>query len=178
LLQRVTNKSEADASKYPSAPLGDRLRTIAQLIKADFGTPVYYAVQDGYDTHSAQLPTHDRLLRELARSLQAFQDDLKAAQFADRVLVLCFSEFGRRVEENASFGTDHGTAGPVIVAGSNVNPGLMGTVPNLSDLDDGDLRAGIDFRHVYASILEDWLGLPSEPALGGVFSPLNIVRRS
>ena len=91
---------------------------------------------------------------------------------------LAWGEFGRRVEENASFGTDHGTAGPVIVAGSNVNPGLMGTVPNLSDLDDGDLRAGIDFRHVYASILKDWLGLPSEPALGGVFRPLNLVKKA
>ena len=176
LLEKVTKRSTSHAPGYPSAQLGGRLRMIAQLIKADFGTPVYYAVQDGYDTHSAQLPTHDDLLRDLARSLKAFLEDLKAAHIDDRVVVLCFSEFGRRVAENASQGTDHGTAGPVIVAGPSVRPGLIGDIASLSDLDDGDLRMGIDFRRIYASVLESWLGLKSEPALGGSFSPLNVVK--
>ena len=149
---------------------------IAQLIKSDFATPVYYAVQDGYDTHSAQLPTHERLLRELAGALKSFLDDLKEAGVDDRVVVLCFSEFGRRVAENASFGTDHGTAGPVFVAGRNVRAGLIGDAPVLNDLDDGDLRMGIDFRRVYSSVLESWLGLRSEPALGSSFDLLDVVK--
>lgn len=176
LLEDVTQRSSARAAGYPSAKLGDRLRMIAQLIKADFGTPVYYAVQDGYDTHAGQLPTHQDLLSALAQSLRAFLEDLKAARLDDRVVVLCFSEFGRRVAENASLGTDHGTAGPVIVAGRSVRPGLIGEVASLSDLDDGDLKMGIDFRQIYAAVLEQWLGLKSAAALGGSFSPLNIVK--
>jgi uncharacterized protein (DUF1501 family) len=92
------------------------------------------------------------------------------------VVVLCFSEFGRRVEENSSNGTDHGTAGPVFLVGPSVQPGLIGTYPNLTDLEDGDLRMTVDFRRVYASVLENWLRLPSTTPLGGVFSPLPLFR--
>jgi uncharacterized protein (DUF1501 family) len=151
---------------------------IATLIKAEFGTSVYYAVQDGYDTHAAQLPTHEDLLRELAGAMGAFLDDLKDSRVDDRVVVLCFSEFGRRVAENASSGTDHGTAGPVFVAGPKVRSGLIGTAPSLGDLDDGDLKMRIDFRQVYASILDDWLGVPSEPVLGGSFQSVGIVNKA
>ena len=94
---------------------------------------------------------------------------------ADRVLVLCFSEFGRRVQENASAGTDHGAAGPVFLAGPAVKPGLLGAYPSLTDLDDGDLKPVVDFRRVYATILESWLGLPSTSALGGTFQPLPLL---
>ena len=91
-------------------------------------------------------------------------------------LVLCFSEFGRRVAENGSAGTDHGTAGPVFLAGPGVKAGLLGAYPSLTDLDDGDLKPAVDFRRVYATLLEGWLGLPSGPALGGTFEPLPLLR--
>ena len=139
----------------------------ARFIKAGLGTRVYYLEQGGYDTHGHQLPRHAPLLEELSASLRAFLDDLAASRLADRVLVLVFSEFGRRVAENGSKGTDHGTAGPVLLAGPCVRPGLHGAYPSLTDLVDGDLKMTVDFRRVYATVLEGWLGLPSKEALGG-----------
>ena len=150
--------SRADASAtYPAFPLAERLRMIAQLIKSGFKTPVYYTIHGGFDTHILQLPDHARLLGQLASSLKAFLDDLKSANLEDRVLVMCFSEFGRRVKENASQGTDHGTAAPMFLAGSALKSGLVGQTPSLTDLDDGDLRMNIDFRQVYSTLLSEWL---------------------
>jgi uncharacterized protein (DUF1501 family) len=100
---------------------------------------------------------------------------LKAAGLDDRVLVMAFSEFGRRVKENGSIGTDHGTAGPVILAGPRVKPDLCGEMPPLTDLADGDLKHTVDFRQVYAAVLEDWLGLPRPESLAG-FDPLSIIK--
>jgi uncharacterized protein (DUF1501 family) len=165
-----------DSAAYPGTALAERLRLIARLLKAGFGTRVYYAIQRTYDTHGVQLPEHARLLGELGSAVRAFLDDLKAAGLAERVAVLAFSEFGRRVAENGSAGTDHGTAGPVFLAGPRVRPGLAGATPSLLDLEDGDLKVGLDFRRVYASVLEDWLGLPSRPALGGAFERLPLFR--
>src|SRR5262249_59490229 len=104
-----------------------------------------------------------RRLGELSGALKAFLGDLAAAKVAGGVLVLCFSEFGRRVPENGSVGTDHGTAGPVLLAGPGVRAGLVGEAPRLLDLEEGDLKVTTDFRRVYATVLEDWLGLPSKP---------------
>jgi uncharacterized protein (DUF1501 family) len=171
----VAHAASSDG-KYPSTKLADRLRLIARLIKADFGTRVYYSIQSGYDTHYLQLPAHADLLRELSGALKAFLDDLASANVADRVLVLCFSEFGRRVEENASLGTDHGTAGPVFLAGARVQPGLVGATASLLDHQDGDLRMSIDFRRVYATVLEQWLSLAAGSALNGSFDPLPVFR--
>jgi uncharacterized protein (DUF1501 family) len=163
---------------YPATNLASQLRLVARLMKLDLGTRVFYTRQGGYDTHATQFGTHATLLSELAGALRAFLDDLAAAKLAERVLVLCFSEFGRTVGENASAGTDHGTAGPVFLAGPGVKPGLVGTTPNLLDLDPrfGDLRTGIDFRQVYATILEEWLSLPSQPVLGSIFAKLPLFR--
>jgi uncharacterized protein (DUF1501 family) len=157
-----------DGASYPNSELAQRLRLIARLIKAGVGTRVFYTSQGGYDTHAAQYGVHYQLLSALSGGLKAFVDDLKAAKLADRVVVLVFSEFGRTVKENGSAGTDHGTAAPVFLAGAPVKGGLVGTTPSLTDLDPkhGDLRVGIDFRRVYATLLEDWLGLPPEPAVG------------
>ena len=163
-------------ARYPTIGLARGLRLIARLIKAGGGTRVYYTAQPGYDTHGQQADEHARLLGDLSGSLLAFLDDLKAAGLADRVLVLCFSEFGRRVAENASQGTDHGTAGPVFLGGSAVRAGLVGETPKLLDLQDGDLKMSIDFRQVYATVLEDWLGLPSKPALGADFPKMDLLR--
>ena len=146
------------------------------MIKAGLGTRVYYLEQGGYDTHGQQLPRHAPLLEELSASLLAFLDDLAASGLADRVLVLVFSEFGRRVAENGSQGTDHGTAGPVLIAGPSVQPGLVGNYPSLTDLVDGDLKMAVDFRRVYATVLEGWLGLRSKQALGGAFESLPFIR--
>lgn len=151
---------------------------IARLIKASIGTRIYYTKQSGYDTHAGQLGTHAGLLQELSAALLAFLDDLKAAKAAERVVVLTFSEFGRTVRENASAGTDHGTAGPVLLAGPGVKPGLIGTMPSLMDLDPkhGDLRMTVDFRQVYATVLHDWLNLPAKPALAGQFERLPLFK--
>ena len=137
---------------------------------------VFYTVQPGYDTHAGQLETHDRLLRILSAALKAFFDDLTAAKLADRVLVLGFSEFGRRVAENSSAGTDHGTAGLVLLAGQGARGGIHGKMPSLIDLPDGDPRWSVDFRQIYATVLEDWLGFSAESALGGRFERLPLIR--
>jgi uncharacterized protein (DUF1501 family) len=117
-------------------------------------------------------------LRELATAIKAFMDDLTAARLSDRVTVMCFSEFGRRVAENGSAGTDHGTAGLLMLAGPGVRPGLHGSVPSLTDLVDGDPKVSTDFRQVYAALLEDWLSLPSLGALGSRFETMALFRSS
>jgi uncharacterized protein (DUF1501 family) len=174
-LEAVADARDGHAS-YPETDLARRLSLTARLIKAGLGTRVYYLEQGGYDTHGHQLPRHAPLLEELSTSIRAFLDDLAASRLADRVLVLCFSEFGRRVAENGSMGTDHGTAGPVLLAGPCVRPGLHGAYPSLTDLADGDLKMAVDFRRVYATVLEGWLGLRSKDALGGTFEPLSLLQ--
>jgi uncharacterized protein (DUF1501 family) len=161
---------------YPGSGLSNQLRLVARLLKAGFRTRVFYTTQAGYDTHYSQLPQHANLLGELGGALRAFLDDLKNARLDERVVVLVFSEFGRRVQENGSAGTDHGTAGPVLLAGPCVKAGLVGSTPSLLDLQEGDLKMGIDFRQVYAPVLEDWLDLPARTALGGDFPRLSLLR--
>jgi uncharacterized protein (DUF1501 family) len=170
-------RAEDTGGRYPTTQLAGRLRVIARLLKGGAGTRVFYTTQSGYDTHGVQAVQHANLLGELSGALRAFLDDLAAARLADRVLVLCFSEFGRRVQENGSQGTDHGTAGPVLLAGPAVRADLIGQAPSLLDLEAGDLKMTTDFRRVYASVLEDWLGIPSRPVLGGEFAKLPLFRR-
>ena len=153
------------SSKYPDNALAQRLELISRLLKNDSRARVFYTVQSGYDTHASQLQTQANLLNELSSALKAFLDDLKEARLDDRVLVLAFSEFGRRVAENDSMGTDHGTAGPVFLAGPGVNAGLHGQTPSLTDLDAGDLKSSTDFRDVYATVLDKWLNLRGPEAL-------------
>jgi uncharacterized protein (DUF1501 family) len=169
-------KDQSSAARYPGTGLANRLKLVARLLKGGYGSRVFYTSQGGYDTHSAQSNTHFGLLNELSGALKAFLDDLAASKLADRVVILCFSEFGRRVLENGSSGTDHGAAGPVLLAGPGVKAGLLGAYPSLTDLDDGDLKPVVDFRRVYATILENWLGLESKVALGGTFEPLPLLK--
>jgi uncharacterized protein (DUF1501 family) len=122
------------------------------------------------------LPQHANLLDELGGALHAFLEDLRNAKLDDRVIVLVFSEFGRRVAENGSLGTDHGTAGPVLLADPRINPGPVGETPSLLDLQESDLKMGLDFRQVYATVLEDWLGLSARTALGNDFPRLSLFR--
>ena len=163
-------------ARYPSSGLAQRLRVIARLLKGGFGARVFYTLQTGYDTHGAQPGTHFQLLNELSGALEAFHADLGASGLLDRVLVMAFSEFGRRVAENGSAGTDHGTSGPVFLAGTHIQSGLIGSYPSLTDLVDGDLKMTVDFRRVYATILEDWLGLASKTALNGTFERMPLFR--
>lgn len=166
--EQISSVASSDPSvSYPDSKLGQKLKLIGQLMKSKIGARVYYALQSGYDTHAGQLPTHGDLLGNLSSSLKAFMDDLRQSGLEDQVLVLCFSEFGRRVEENDSIGTDHGTAGPVFLAGTRLANRTFGTQPSLSDLDDGDLKFGIDFRRIYAAIVADWLQLKLPPSLAG-----------
>ncbi len=169
-------RAKGRGAGYPATELAGRLEVIARLLKGEVGTRVFYTTQAWYDTHSAQLPEHARLLAEFSGALRAFLDDLAAAGLAERVAVLVFSEFGRRVRENGSQGTDHGTAGPVLLAGPGVKAGLVGRTPSLVDLEDGDLKMDIDFRRLYATVLEDWLGLPSKAALDAEFEKLRLFR--
>lgn len=162
------------SAEYPQTTLGRKLKQVAQLIGAGLQTPVYYVTLDGFDTHSNQPEAHAALLRELGDAMLAFQKDLTAREADDRVLTMAFSEFGRRVKENASQGTDHGAAAPLFLAGSAVTGGLVGKHPSMTDLNDGDLKFHTDYRRVYASVLEDWFGAVSEPVLGDQFKPLTL----
>jgi uncharacterized protein (DUF1501 family) len=160
---------------YPQGKLAASLSLIARMIAGGLPTRVYYASQGGFDTHAGQLNTHDRLMTELNDSLSAFVADLKEQGNFDRVLLMTFSEFGRRVAENANGGTDHGAAAPMFVLGGAVKPDLFGKCPSLTDLDHGDLKFNTDFRCVYGTILDRWLKAPSQLVLGRKFSSLPII---
>lgn len=163
--------SGSSGAEYPAYTLAQRLKTIGQLIDAGLSTRIYYVALDGFDTHANQLEAHAALLQEFSASVEAFVHDLAARGHAERVLVLAFSEFGRRVAENASAGTDHGTAAPVFLAGGAVQAGLIGEHPSLADLDqEGDIKFHTDFRQVYAEILDRWLGCDSQAVLGRPFT--------
>lgn len=163
------------SESYPSSQLGQKFETVAKLVASGLRTRIYYLRIDGFDTHANQPDAHAGLLRELSDAVATFVRDANAQGFGDRILVMAFSEFGRRVEENASEGTDHGTAGPVLFAGNQVRAGLIGPHPSLTDLDHGDLKHHTDFRQVYAGVLQQWLSVPTEAVLGGTYEPIQIV---
>jgi uncharacterized protein (DUF1501 family) len=173
---QLSSAASKSAIQYPASQLSTNLQLISQLIKSGSNARVYYAVQGGYDTHAAQLYTHSQLLREFSSSLKAFLDDVQNARLEERVVVLAFSEFGRRVKENVSQGTDHGAAGPVFLAGRKTAGGLVSTTPDLSDLDAGDIKMTTDLREIYAAILEDWLGVDAASVLDGAFAKARIFR--
>lgn len=164
-----------DGSRYPKDAFGQKLRIVAELLAAGAPTRVYYVGLGGFDTHATQAGRHDLLLASLGAGLGAFVTDLTHKGLLDRVLVMTFSEFGRRVAENASGGTDHGTAAPMFLIGSRVTPGIHGAHPSLTDLDQGDLKYLIDFRSVYASVLDQWMGVDGEAILGGRFPAVDIL---
>jgi uncharacterized protein (DUF1501 family) len=161
---------------YPATgPLGPSLKLIASLIAGGLGSRVFYASITGFDTHSNQQAQQPQLLSHLAAASRAFYQDLKAQGNAEKVVLLTFSEFGRRVAENASGGTDHGTAAPMFLFGAPIRPGLYGQQPSLTDLDQGDLKFNTDFRSVYATVLEKWLGTDSTQVLGAKYPLLDCI---
>jgi uncharacterized protein (DUF1501 family) len=156
---------------YPATAIGRSLALAAQIVGTKLGTRVLYVQHGSFDTHTTQKATQDRLLADFADAISAFYTDLKAHGNDKRVLTVTFSEFGRRVTENASRGTDHGTASPLFAIGGGIKGGLYGAQPSLDDLDRGNLKFTTDFRSVYAALLEHWLERPSAPILGGAFAP-------
>lgn len=170
----ITRRTKSSVD-YPASQLGNSLNLVSRLIAGGLPTRVYYVSLGGFDTHANQLPSHERLMTDLNAALSSFVKDLKSQGNFERVLLLSFSEFGRRVQENGSGGTDHGAAAPLFILGGGVKPGLYGTYPSLTDLHDGDLKFSTDFRSVYATALEKWLGAPSEMVLGRKFPLLPFV---
>lgn len=168
-------KTEDNRGKYPDGLLSGQLRMVAKLIVGGFRSRVFYVSQGGYDTHANQLAGHARLLEDFSRSVGAFLEDIRKQKASERVIILAFSEFGRRVAENGSQGTDHGAAAPLFVLGDAVKGGVHGERPDLSDLQDGDLKHKIDFRQVYASLLGKWLQTNPDPILGAKFQPMEIL---
>ena len=162
---------------YPASALGNHLKLAAQLIDAGLGARLFYVTQDGFDTHAGQLPVHANLLRDVSDSISAFYRDLSARGQRDRVLIVTFSEFGRRGHENGSQGTDHGSGAPMLLVGGRVRSGLVGAHPRLTNLQAGNLPHAIDFRQVYGTILDQWLGVPSRQVLGQAYEPVEILRR-
>jgi uncharacterized protein (DUF1501 family) len=157
--------------------LAGSLRRVAALISAKMPTRLYYVTYSGnsFDTHVQQADLHSRLLMYTADAVRGFVEDLKRIGRADDVAVMIFTEFGRRVEENGSLGTDHGTATPMFLIGKGVKGGLYGTPPSLTDLDDGNLKMTTDFRRVYATAIQEWLGCDEAATiLKGRFDPLRV----
>jgi uncharacterized protein (DUF1501 family) len=165
-------KSEAT---YPATPIGRSLALAAQIVGTKLGTRVLYVSHGSFDTHTTQKGTQDRLLGDFAHAISAFYADLAAHGNDGRVLTMTFSEFGRRVAENGSRGTDHGTAAPVFAIGGGVKGGLYGSQPSLDALDNGNLRYTTDFRGVYTTVLEQWLKRPAAPILGAGFTPVPLL---
>ncbi len=160
---------------YPNTALANHLKVAAQLIDAGLGARLFYVAIDGFDTHANQLNTHANLLRQLSDALTAFYQDMAARGHKDRILMMTFSEFGRRAHENGSRGTDHGTAAPMLLVGGKVKAGVVGRHPSLTDLAFGNLKHAIDFRQVYATILDQWLGVTSQDILGEKFQTVSFL---
>ncbi|NNE00109.1 MAG: DUF1501 domain-containing protein [Pirellulaceae bacterium] len=169
-------KKHKSGKAYPTSGLARKLETVSKLIASGIQTRVYYVRIDGFDTHANQVDAHAALLREVSDAVSALVGDLDERGDGDRVLVMCFSEFGRRVAQNASDGTDHGTAGPVFFAGNAVRPGLIGNLPSLSNLENGDLKYHTDFRRVYAAVLKDWLECDPRAVLAGNYEPVKLLK--
>jgi uncharacterized protein (DUF1501 family) len=175
----VLNKQLANyqpKQEYGNDEFGRGFKQIAQLVATSPATRVVYFSVGGFDTHARQDERHKQLLSGFSNAVAAFQKEMESAGKADNVIVLVFSEFGRRSYENASGGTDHGAAAPMFLIGSRVKGGLHGPIPNLSDLADGDLKYAIDFREVYATTLDEWMGGDSSVVLGQQFSHLGVLK--
>jgi uncharacterized protein (DUF1501 family) len=178
-LREVLDATNKDGNRNnPGGDLTRKMDLIARLVAQGFGTRVFYVAIDGFDTHARQAEAHADLLREVGQAIGHLFNKLKEGGHADRVLLLTFSEFGRRVKENGSRGTDHGAASCLFVAGPAVKGGPVGEHPKLTDLDSGDLKHAIDFRSVYATLLDQWLGVDSRAVLGGKFDHVPLLKKA
>ncbi len=179
--EQIRNAVAARPGKnYPRSALGQQLAMVASMIHSGLSTRVYYVSMGGFDTHAAQggaQGQHANLLRQYSEAMNVFYRDLNAMGTDDRVLTMVFSEFGRRVAQNASNGTDHGAAAPMFLIGPMVRAGVLGNHPSLSDLDSGDLKFGVDFRSVYTTVLEQWLKADAQAVLGHRFPKASVLGR-
>jgi uncharacterized protein (DUF1501 family) len=164
--------------KYPANNgLANQLKMVAQVIAGNLGTRLFSVSMGGFDTHANQKVNQDKLFGLMGDAVEAFMQDLANMKRQDDVTIMTFSEFGRRVKQNGSNGTDHGTAEPMFVIGNAVQGGMYGTYPSLSDLDNnGDLKFNADFRSVYAGILRDVVGADPTPILSGSYDPISVIR--
>ena len=170
------SKLRPASGNYPSTQLAQGLKTVASLIFSDIDTKVYYISLGSFDTHVLQANQQKRLFDELNGALSAFTADLKSNNRFEDVMIFTFSEFGRRVAQNASGGTDHGTANNMfLISGGLQQKGILNALPNLADLQDGDLKHQVDFKQVYATILNKWLGADAEAILGAKYSTLDFI---
>ena len=179
----AATSDSAGSGDYPPIQFARMLNLVAQLIRADVGIRIYYTElggvePGGFDNHAGQAENHSVLLHQLSESVAAFVRDLKRDGLLDRVLLMTFSEFGRTVRENGRRGTDHGSAAPLLLAGGGLRGGLVGPHPNLTELENGGQKFHTDFRRVYATLLDRWLGFDSTAILGDLFVPLDILRPS
>ncbi len=170
------SKLHPTSQTYPTTELGRNLKTISSLILSDINTKVYYVSLGSFDTHAGQADRQKRLFDELNEAVKAFTTDLKLNNRFDDVLMMTFSEFGRRVSQNASNGTDHGTANNMFFIGGGLKQkGIINEMPNLADLNEGDLKHKVDFRNVYATVLNKWLAVDDKTILGSSFEKMNFL---
>ncbi len=173
-------RPSAGNSRYPSFGLARNLQTVAQLIRADVGIRIFFTELGGegfggFDNHANQIGNHCAMLHQLSESVAAFIHDLKRDKLLDNVLLMTFSEFGRTVKENGRRGTGHGAAAPVFLAGGKLKGGLVGSHPSLTDLDNDALKCHTDFRQIYATALDNWLGFNSKAVLDEQFKTLDFL---
>src|SRR5881392_1539632 len=174
---QATDATYQAKGSYPSnSPIASALKLVAETIISGLGVRVAHVTLGGFDNHAREKPVHDKLLLDLDQALSGFMQDLQGHGLGDKVLVMTWSEFGRRVKENGSAGTDHGTAAPMFLLGAPVKGGLYGEPPSLNDLDNGNLKFSTDFRSVYASVLQGYLRAPASDLLGGNFEILPLLK--
>lgn len=171
-------KKSKSRTVYPNTPIGRNLQLISRMVEGGLSTRVYYASHGGFDTHTNQTGSHPARIGQLDEALRTFFKDIKAQGNFNRVVLMTFSEFGRRVKENASGGTDHGAAAPLFLFGGGIKPGIIGKHPSLTDLHQGDLKFNVDFRSIYASVLDNWLEGSSEAVLGSKFPKLDLIKKA
>jgi uncharacterized protein (DUF1501 family) len=172
-IRKLAADYKPDAN-YPYQGLGQNLKLVAQLINANMGTRLYYCNTGGFDTHANEVPAQEQALSAVSQAIATFMKDITAKGWDKKVTVMCFSEFGRRVKQNDSNGTDHGAAGPMFLVGGKVKGGLHGAYPSLTDLTDGDLKYTTDFRSVYATLVDNWLNGDSVQVLSGKFATMSL----
>lgn len=173
-LQKIVRSYHSEV-KYPDGSFGNGLKFIAQMIAGGVDSRIFTVNLDGFDTHTNQLSSQNRLLKQFSEGISAFYKDLQTHNLQDDVIIFAFSEFGRRVAENNGRGTDHGTAAPTYIIGSPIKGGVYGDPPSLTSLDDGDLKYKIDFRTIYATILDKWMKADSKEVLGQQFEYIPFV---
>ena len=175
-LQQTDAGYQAKATYPANSPIASSLKLVAETIVSGLGVRVAHVTLGGFDNHAREKPVHDKLLLDLDQALAAFMQDMTGHGLGDQILVMTWSEFGRRVNENGSAGTDHGTAAPMFLLGTPVKGGLYGSEPSLTDLDNGNLKFTTDFRSVYASVLQGYLNAPASELLGGTFETLPLLK--